>query len=212
MKQAKSVRPILPLRFHPHRAPVLSLLPNLMPLFFFCSPCDCLLFLPKNKVLMDTTQARYENAVLAEQCSEVFNAHPPLVCPYRALQFLFFVFFSLSLTSFHHTKPTQKVYERRAGVYLEVPDEKMEDFKRSLAGLPLSPESFHTPGSLCSFPQTAMSSHRESSTLQRRHTHDCCSVPHTSRQTVSHPLFPLPATVQSKICVVFFVFSPLFCV
>lgn len=53
---------------------------------------------------MDTAQIRYENAVLAEQCSEVFNAHPPL-----------------------------KVYEKRAGVYLEVPDDKTDDFKRSLA-------------------------------------------------------------------------------
>ena len=47
-----------------------------------------------------------------------------------------------SLVFVLHIFNKQKVYEKRAGVYLEVPDDKMDDFKRSLAGLSRSHSSF----------------------------------------------------------------------
>jgi len=49
-------------------------------------------------------QVRFENALLCEQCSEVFNIHQPI-----------------------------KVYERRAGIYVEVPKDQLDQFKRDLS-------------------------------------------------------------------------------
>ena len=75
--------------------------------FFFLFPLrDCLLSCVSchHKMSMDTTKLRYENAVLAEQCSEVFNAHPPLVCPDNK------PFFCSSLSSMsHHRRCTRDV-------------------------------------------------------------------------------------------------------